>query len=179
MADLKALDQFLGKYVSITEPNGDGLAGWIERMDDIMFKGGRYGRQIVVDYGYGWFITQSMKVEEVEPPRLVKEAVADGERGFMLYGGQPIRTDYGHLVSVRESSSAGGPHVWLFTDSSNAQVQGNDPHLSLAQAIALRAALDQFIESVPQRWSNGAEMLAAAEEMAFGRRPKDGVPNES
>lgn len=179
MADLKTLDQFLGKYVSITDPDGEGMSGWLDRIEDIRFHKGRYGRQIMVDWGYGWFVTQSTKVEEIEPPRLVKDAVTDGDRGFLLYGGQPIRTDYGHLVSVRESSAAGGPHVWLFTDSSNAQVQGNDPHLSLAQAIALREALDQFITSVPERWSNGAEMLAAAKEMAFGRREQDGVSDES
>ena len=174
MADLESLDAFFGKYVSITEPDGEGIAGYIEQMADISFHKGQFGRQIVVDYGMEWFVTQSTKVEVVDPPRLVGEASVDGDRGFLLYGGKPIETDYGHTIRVKESSAADGPHVWLFIDCSDARTTGIDPHLSLAQAIALRSALDQFIESVPERWSHGDERMSAAREIALGRR-EDGV----
>jgi hypothetical protein len=59
--------------------------------------------------------------------------------------------------------------VWLFIGGSN-QVDGYSPHLNLEQAIALRAALDQFIESVPERWDGGAETLAEAKRAVLGER---------
>lgn len=84
-------------------------------------------------------------------------------RGFLTYLGRPIPTTYGHEITVRESSSARGPHVWLFVGGS-AVVEGHDPHLDLAQALVLRKALDQFIEGVPERWTNGQAMLDEAKE---------------
>ena len=96
-----------------------------------------------------------------EPTPAVHEPTPSNDRGFLIYAGGPIPTTYGHQIRVQESSTADGPHVWLFI-SDSPQVEGRDPHLDLEQAIALRAALDQFIESVPDRWENGVEMLADA-----------------
>lgn len=98
---------------------------------------------------------------------LIGEPVPSNDRGFLLYGGREIPTDYGHAVRVQESSSAEGPHVWLFIGDSP-QVEKHHPHLSLEQAIAVHAALGQFIESVPERWGDGAEMLAEARRRALG-----------
>lgn len=57
--------------------------------------------------------------------------------------------------------------MWLFI-SDSPTVPGHDPHFTLEQAIALRAALDQFIEGVPERWRGGEELLAAAKAQVLG-----------
>lgn len=92
------------------------------------------------------------------------EPTPSNDRGFLAYAGGPIPTTYGHTIRVQESSAASGPHVWLFI-SDSPLVEGHNPHLDLGQALALRAALDQFIESVPERWEDGAEMLADAKQI--------------
>lgn len=91
----------------------------------------------------------------------VKEPTPANDRGFLAYAGGAIPTSYGHTIRVQESSAASGPHVWLFVDDSPS-VAGKNPHLDLDQAIALRAALDQFIEGVPDRWDGGQLMLNEA-----------------
>lgn len=100
-----------------------------------------------------------------EKKPLVGEPVASNDRGFLLFGGRSIATSYGHEVRVQESSSAEAPHVWLFIDGSRI---ARDPHLNLAQAIAVHAALSQFIDSVADRWEDGAELLADARRRALG-----------
>lgn len=84
------------------------------------------------------------------------------ERGFQTYGGTLV-TSYGHDITVRESSAATGPHVWLFIGDSK-HVDSHDPHLDLADAIRLRNRLNAFIDGVPERWANGAR--------ASWRRPR-------
>lgn len=86
-------------------------------------------------------------------------------RGFYTYG-PPLRTDYGHEVTVRESSSAMGRFVWLFADGSvNVVPESHDSHydrsmdgrevydqghvgihLSVDQAQQLVARLQVFID---------------------------------
>jgi hypothetical protein len=97
----------------------------------------------------------------------IPEPTPTNDRGFLAYAGGPITTDYGHEVSVYESSAASGPHAWLKI-SDSPRVDGRNAHLSLAQAITIRAALDQFIEGVPERWDRGAELLDEARREVFG-----------
>lgn len=101
----------------------------------------------------------------------VSEPTPSNDRGFLTYAGGPIETSYGHTIRVQESSSASGPHVWLFIGDSP-QVPGHDPHLNLEQAIALRAALDQFIQAVPERWNGGQAMLDEATARVLPDREK-------
>lgn len=98
---------------------------------------------------------------------MIDDPAPASDRGFLDYAGSPCETTYGHTITVRESSAALGPHVWLFIGDSPT-VDGHDPHLNLDQAMWLRAALDQFIEGVPERWQGGAEMLAAAKRRVLG-----------
>lgn len=97
----------------------------------------------------------------------IPDPVETNDRGFLTYAGGPIATDYGHTITVRESSAAEGPHVWLFIGESERTEKGS-PHLSLAQALMLRAALDQFIDGVPERWGGGGELLAEARREVLG-----------
>jgi hypothetical protein len=142
-------------------------------------------------------------VEESDPitwHRLGEEQLAPPEptvndRGFLAYGGGPIQTDYGHQVHVYESSCARGPHTWLSMEEENQvnasgeeiaatphvcitmddspQLQGSTAHLSLVQAIQLRAALDQFIQGVRTRWEGGQEMFDRAHDLAFAPVPEE------
>lgn len=108
-----------------------------------------------------------MTAERQDSQPLVGPPIAYNDRGFYDYGGGPIATTYGHTVTVRESSSAEGPHVWILVNAEKA-LNDTDPHLSLAQAIAVRTALDQFISSVPERWTDGERHLAEARQEALG-----------
>lgn len=63
-------------------------------------------------------------------------------RGFANYA--VIDTDYGHQVTVRESSAADGSYVWLLVGDSET-VKSHSPHLSVGQALRLRDALNMFI----------------------------------
>lgn len=103
----------------------------------------------------------------------VREPVASNDRGFLAYAGGPIETSYGHTIRAQESSAASGPHVWLFVGDSPTTAS-HDPHLDLEQAIALRAALDQFIEGVPERWENGQELLDEAKRNVLGGPGEEG-----
>lgn len=98
---------------------------------------------------------------------IIGEPVPSNDRGFLLYGGREIPTDYGHTVRVQESSAAEGPHVWLFI-SDSPQTKKNNPHLNLEQAVAVHAALGQFIDGVAERWGDGPELLAEAKQRALG-----------
>jgi hypothetical protein len=97
---------------------------------------------------------------------LVSAPAVDNDRGFHLYGGRPIPTANDHTITVRESSAASGPHVWLFISADGTEAA--HPHLDLAQAIALREALGQFIDSTPTRWERGDQKLADATRTALG-----------
>lgn len=102
----------------------------------------------------------------------VGEPSPSNDRGFLAYAGGPIETSYGHTIRVQESSAASGPHVWLFIGDSP-QVPSHDPHLDLEQAVALRAALDQFIDGVPERWTDGQAMLDEAKRNVLGDNDKE------
>jgi len=97
-------------------------------------------------------------------------------RGFHRYG-VPVTTDYGHTVDVRESSSALGPHVWLFAKGSTSVDPGShDPHydktmhgdhvyrsgsigvhLTPAQARAVIERLQAWLDEIPERWAETAD----------------------
>lgn len=98
-------------------------------------------------------------------------------RGFLSFGGGPIKTTYGHDmevygINVYESSAARAPHVWVATEASP-EVNSPHAHLCLSQAILLCAALDQFIQGVPERWEHGQRLLDAAYEEAFAPVPEE------
>lgn len=105
--------------------------------------------------------------EMTEQTVTVGEPIPANDRGFLTYGGREIPTDYGHTIRVQESSSAEEPKVWLFI-SDSPHVDGHNPHLTLEQAIAVHAALGQFIEGVAERWEGGAERLAEAKRRVLG-----------
>lgn len=70
------------------------------------------------------------------------------DRGFSFQ--EPFTTDYGHVLSVSESSAAKGPCLWLRIDASKSLIdedRGKDisVHLTAKQAKHLRKALKQAL----------------------------------
>ena len=62
-------------------------------------------------------------------------------RGFITYDEFP--DSYGTTVTIRESSAASEPKVWIFAES--AEHEPAAAHLSVPQAVRVRDALDTFI----------------------------------
>ena len=82
-------------------------------------------------------------------------------RGLRTYA--QIPTTYGHRVTVRESSAASGPRLWL--SIAPGRTGSPDAHLSLPQAMILRAALTRWLTDVAAE-EGGAQMLAEAAQKA-------------
>lgn len=69
MADLETLDGFVGKYVSVTSPDGEYFFdGWCDEVGPVQDVNGEPARRLCVDYGYGLMVTRDARVEETSPP---------------------------------------------------------------------------------------------------------------
>lgn len=85
------------------------------------------------------------------------------ERGFGIY--DEFTDSYGSTVKVQESSSAEGPHVWIFCQNEKygrPDPTGVDrskdftPHLSYEQAKRVRDALNDFLLHARETWDPSA-----------------------
>lgn len=69
-------------------------------------------------------------------------------RGFREYG--TVTCSYGTTLRVKESSSAEGPHVWLFVSSDPRRLREPEgeasAHLTRRQAKALVARLQAWLD---------------------------------
>jgi hypothetical protein len=73
--------------------------------------------------------------------------------GRGLYDYAKIVDGYGTEITVRQSSAAWPPHVWVFSQRNGEDGKfhlgrwvGHQPHLGVREAKLLRDALDRFIE---------------------------------
>lgn len=95
------------------------------------------------------------------------------DRGFEDYAN--FKSTYGHEVTVRESSAAMAPHVWVFGEGEVHLRDDPRPfpgipfgianasmglHLTVEQAKILRDGLDDFIERVEERWECVCDRLS-------------------
>jgi len=80
--------------------------------------------------------------------------ITETEREFHTYD-EPFNDDHGKILTVRESSSAEGPHVWLCIEPPKQHPTLFSPHLSVKQATALRDRLNAWLEEVPKYWGPG------------------------
>lgn len=80
-------------------------------------------------------------------------------RGFKICG--ELEDRYGGSVRVQESSIAGRPCAWIFTD--NEEMDNPVPHLTIANAKELVKFLQNFIEDAedPKNWHNDPEYMEA------------------
>jgi len=94
-----------------------------------------------------------------------------GGRGLRMYGGEVIRTTYGHTIAVRDSSAASGPCIWLDVEGGELRT---GPHLDLDDVLELRERLDQFLRAIPERWDeSGQEKLKQARARVLGEEKAD------
>lgn len=112
---------------------------------------------------------------------MVEDAVQTSTRGLYAYGGQhplQLRDVAGTLVEVSESSNADHPEAYLaFTRPG---LNGREDSrtvfiapLDLAEAMAIRDRLDQFVQGTLVRWEDGPEHYMHALEQLQGRAPRD------
>jgi hypothetical protein len=82
-------------------------------------------------------------------------------RGFQVYGTE-VHTDYGHQVSLFESSGAGkGPVCWLkvqMVDGADMPACNVGVHMTLEQAVEIRDRFDTFINEAQA--GNTCEVMA-------------------
>jgi len=64
-------------------------------------------------------------------------------RGFITY--DEFTDSYGASITIRESSNAEGSHVWIFAEGGGVRKNDGSAHLTVAQAIRVRDALNAFI----------------------------------
>ena len=77
-------------------------------------------------------------------------AITFTERGFALFG--EVEDARGNTALVQQSSSARGPHIWLFVRDPVSQEPGFAAvHLSLELAQELRDTIDAAIDYLRDR----------------------------
>lgn len=85
------------------------------------------------------------------------EITERNDRGFHQYG-EPVRSAYGDLVEVYESSAASAAHCWLRIYDDGQSVVRHEKagdmmaHLTVEQATAVRDRLTAFIDEESERW---------------------------
>lgn len=115
----------------------------------------------------------------------LSEPVPASDRGFSDYGGgEPVVTDYGHQLRVRESSVATRRCVWIFVDefpdwyraklfahyscTPGMPLPSVGIHLTVRQAVELMGRLDQFLDEVTNENRAGADEVNAAKLAVYG-----------
>lgn len=87
----------------------------------------------------------AIKIEGPGPQGPDDSDLEFSSRGFAMYGRTP--TSYGEVVSVYESSSAEGPHIWLSIDSPDGDENRHRAvHMDLEQAVEIQNHLTRAIE---------------------------------
>lgn len=69
VTDIHDLDQYVGRYVSITSLNGEGGSGYVTKVADIVdYPDGTPSRAVGFDWGGGWLVDENTAIEEIESP---------------------------------------------------------------------------------------------------------------
>lgn len=65
--DIHGLDQYIGRYIAISE-GSEGAAGWlVDVADDVKYDGGPH-RWVTFDWGQGWLVRETTEITLGEPP---------------------------------------------------------------------------------------------------------------
>ena len=86
------------------------------------------------------------------------EKIEKSERGWQYY--TQIKKDrYCSTVTVKESSIAGRPCVWIFCTNEDPNYKNPPPHLTVAQAKKVIKGLQKFVDEAedPEHWRNDPE----------------------
>lgn len=68
MTDINDLDQYLGKYVELIDPDGESAAGFLVKIHDEIDYIPYPVRTVMLDWGQGWRIGESTEVNIVPAP---------------------------------------------------------------------------------------------------------------
>lgn len=85
--NLGDLDKFLGKYVDIFRPDGEGMSGWLVKIGPVVesietnVNGSQLSeyRMLEVDYGYGMAVGYDDSIAELTPPNGYPKPTTEGE----------------------------------------------------------------------------------------------------
>ena len=154
--------RYLGKYVDVTDPDGPGLSGLVVK-EEKGVQNGKEGYWIVVDYGYGHFITEETKV-------VVKPLVGAPRPNVRTttYGGRGIYTLSGDVITVL-SSVTQDPGLFFTVDDIETRTKLSQ-ELSLEHVIALQETFRQFLDDVRVSYPDGQERIDQAAIIALGKR---------
>lgn len=88
MTDINDLDQYLGKYVELIDPDGEVAAGFLVRIHDEVDYIPYPVRTVMLDWGQGWRIGEETEVNILPAPR--------GQKAPQLISGIDVLHEFAH-----------------------------------------------------------------------------------
>lgn len=92
MTDINDLDQYLGRYVVLTDPDGESAAGFLVKIHDEIDYVPHPMRSVMLDWGQGWRIGESTEVD-VYPGDPTQP---DGPKVYPVTSGIDILHEFAH-----------------------------------------------------------------------------------
>jgi hypothetical protein len=89
MTDFNDLDQFLGRYVSLTDPDGESAAGFLIQIRDEVDYIPHPVRSVMLDWGQGWRVGKDTEVD-------VYPASPQGQKTVQVTSGIDILHEFAH-----------------------------------------------------------------------------------
>lgn len=89
MTDINDLDQYLGRYVVLTDPDGQSAAGFLTQIHDAVDYIPEPARSVMLDWGQGWRIGKSTEVD-------VFPASPDGQKSVQVISGIDVLHEFAH-----------------------------------------------------------------------------------
>lgn len=88
MTDINDLDQYLGKYVELIDPDGESAAGFLVKIHDEVDYIPYPVRTVMLDWGQGWRIGESTEVNILPAP--------DGQQAPQVISGIDVLHEFAH-----------------------------------------------------------------------------------
>jgi len=88
VTDINDLDQYLGKYIELIDPDGESAAGFLVRIYDEIDYIPEPVRTVMLDWGQGWRIGESTEVNIIPTP--------EGSRPPQVIGGIDVLHEFAH-----------------------------------------------------------------------------------
>lgn len=88
MTDFNDLDQYLGKYIELIDPDGESAAGFLVKIHDEVDYIPHPVRTILLDWGQGWRVGESTEVNVLPAP--------EGQKAPQVISGIDILHNFAH-----------------------------------------------------------------------------------
>lgn len=89
MTDIHDLDQYIGKYISLTDPDGEGAAGFLVKVHDEVDYIPHPVRSVMLDWGVGWRISEETDVNPYP-------SAPDGQKAPQVVSGIDVLHEFAH-----------------------------------------------------------------------------------